>query len=194
MSCSIKFIENGLASGYSVLVHCQQGVSRSATIVIAYLMKTKNWSLIEAYSHLRRIRSQVKPNEGFLRQLARWEKVLKGETIDHSEEAKAYFDSLAERKEYQGPSVLGKRSVAEEKNEESDENQKVPENNSAPEASISSDDSAVPKRPKVGPQRPPVLPSGPADASSSDNVTPNATEQNPSVKRKIGPQRPPSLP
>ena len=38
-----NFIENGLKQG-NVLVHCAAGVSRSASAIIAYLMKYKKIS------------------------------------------------------------------------------------------------------------------------------------------------------
>ena len=39
----IEFIDYNIKKG-NVLVHCMMGISRSSTIVIAYLMKTYSWS------------------------------------------------------------------------------------------------------------------------------------------------------
>ncbi len=55
--------------GTRVLVHCMQGISRSASIVIAYLMTTRNMSFDEAHAVAVRARPIVKPNSGFLAQL-----------------------------------------------------------------------------------------------------------------------------
>ena len=74
-SC-IKFINRNLPLG-NVVVHCQAGVARSATIVIAYLMKTKRWPYLEARNYLRGKRSIIDPNEGFVEQLKSYEMELK---------------------------------------------------------------------------------------------------------------------
>ena len=65
-----KFIDD--ASG-PVLVHCEHGISRSATIVIAYLMKYCDMSSLEALIYVRKRRSVICPNEAFLRALVEWE-------------------------------------------------------------------------------------------------------------------------
>jgi predicted protein tyrosine phosphatase len=56
------------ASG-AVLVHCQGGVSRSASAVIYALMKLDSMSLAAAYRHVKSRRSCIRPNAGFMRQL-----------------------------------------------------------------------------------------------------------------------------
>ncbi|PRP88906.1 von Willebrand factor D and EGF domain-containing protein-like [Planoprotostelium fungivorum] len=66
-----------------VLVHCMAGVSRSATIVIAYLMKELGLSLIEAAHLTRSSRAQIWPNGGFVLQLERYERELNGEIDTH---------------------------------------------------------------------------------------------------------------
>jgi hypothetical protein len=53
----------------NVLVHCMAGVSRSATIVIAYLVKKGKLPLKQAIEHTRKKRWIISPNEGFLKQL-----------------------------------------------------------------------------------------------------------------------------
>jgi len=64
-----NLIDNKLKKGKKVLVYCQAGVSRSPTIVIAYLMKKLNINLTEAYELVLSKRSIVKPNSGFYFQL-----------------------------------------------------------------------------------------------------------------------------
>lgn len=52
-----------------VLVHCQAGVSRSATICIAYLMKYHHLSWEAGYLCVKVARPMICPNIGFLKQL-----------------------------------------------------------------------------------------------------------------------------
>ncbi|TMW61687.1 hypothetical protein Poli38472_010750 [Pythium oligandrum] len=69
---SIAFIDSALAAGGRVLVHCQVGRSRSATIVLAYLIQRHHQSFQDALALVRAVRPQIQPNQGFLRQLRRW--------------------------------------------------------------------------------------------------------------------------
>lgn len=62
------------------LVHCVAGVSRSASLVIAYLMKYADMSLKSAYQHVKSVRPQIHPNTGFFKQLIEYEQRLYGKT------------------------------------------------------------------------------------------------------------------
>ncbi|CAG0890823.1 unnamed protein product [Cyprideis torosa] len=62
------FIDNCLRTGGKILVHCVMGISRSATLVVAYLMIKRNMPATEAI-RLVRSKRDVRPNEGFLKQI-----------------------------------------------------------------------------------------------------------------------------
>jgi len=66
-------IDKALRSGRSVLVHCQQGVSRSPSVVIAYLIRNHGMSFDSAHALLKRKRACIKPNSGFIMALQEWE-------------------------------------------------------------------------------------------------------------------------
>jgi len=96
------WIRSSLASSPEarVLVNCWQGASRSATIVLAFLLQHEAMSLQDALKQIKS-RRDVRPNNGFLKQLLRLEKILnKGVNGDlvmlQSEEGKA-LQKLAEK-------------------------------------------------------------------------------------------------
>ena len=60
-----------------ILVHCVAGASRSATIVIAYIMWKNQLEFLEAIEYIKRIRPIINPNYGFIRQLKMFEELLK---------------------------------------------------------------------------------------------------------------------
>jgi len=82
---AFKFIEEAKESNSAVVVHCQVGISRSATIVIAYLMKTLEYTLAQAFDHVRDCRPIIKPNSGFMRVLKRYDEMLQSRRcVEHN--------------------------------------------------------------------------------------------------------------
>eukprot|EP01121_Diplochlamys_sp_Union-15-3_P012339 TRINITY_DN3684_c0_g6_i2.p1 TRINITY_DN3684_c0_g6~~TRINITY_DN3684_c0_g6_i2.p1 ORF type:complete len:179 (-),score=24.24 TRINITY_DN3684_c0_g6_i2:102-638(-) len=70
----IKFIEEGRKKG-NVYVHCAAGISRSSTVVIAYLMKCMNYDYEKAHALCKSGRSIIYPNRGFTLQLRLFHKL-----------------------------------------------------------------------------------------------------------------------
>ncbi|KAL5811992.1 hypothetical protein ACOSQ3_026942 [Xanthoceras sorbifolium] len=77
----LDFIDQSRKEG-SVLVHCFAGVSRSAAIITAYLMRTEQLSSEDALESLRQSCEFVGPNDGFLEQLKMFEEM--GFKVDHT--------------------------------------------------------------------------------------------------------------
>jgi len=73
---TIEWIQNAIDSRGRVLVHCREGVSRSATMVIAYLMWQFNLSFEAAHERIRKARPICNPNTGFTCQLLNLSKRL----------------------------------------------------------------------------------------------------------------------
>lgn len=62
------------------LVHCIQGISRSATMAASHLMYRYGMTAKEAVDTLIKKRSIVNPNEGFLKQLHNYDRLIKRRT------------------------------------------------------------------------------------------------------------------
>ncbi|TBU24429.1 hypothetical protein BD311DRAFT_671810 [Dichomitus squalens] len=86
-----EWIDKAREEGGKVLVHCRVGVSRSATVTIAYVMKHLGLSLVDAYLIVRsrRLSVLIQPNMRLLYNLLGWEIKLARE---RSERALANYE------------------------------------------------------------------------------------------------------
>ncbi|GFR76992.1 dual specificity protein phosphatase 3 [Elysia marginata] len=75
---AVDFIESAVEAAGKVFVHCVQGVSRSATLVLAFLMIKRHMTVQDAMRMVRSKR-EVCPNPGFLQQLCQLDERLKKE-------------------------------------------------------------------------------------------------------------------
>lgn len=73
---AFDFIDDAFKTRGRIIVNCARGISRSATIVIGYLMYKYKMRLSEAYDLLTRLRPQVRPNSSFRYQLELYEQEL----------------------------------------------------------------------------------------------------------------------
>ncbi|CAN7941707.1 unnamed protein product, partial [Ixodes pacificus] len=79
-----KYIAQAKEQGSKVLVHCKMGISRSASVVIAYVMKAYDLDLDQALEFVKRRRSCIKPNSGFLKQLETYRGILNASKQRHN--------------------------------------------------------------------------------------------------------------
>mmetsp|Transcript_76048 Transcript_76048/g.211346 ORF Transcript_76048/g.211346 Transcript_76048/m.211346 type:complete len:769 (-) Transcript_76048:21-2327(-) len=66
---TFDWIQNAISRSGCVLVHCKEGVSRSSTMVLAYLMWRFSISFETAHERVRKVRPICNPNTGFTCQL-----------------------------------------------------------------------------------------------------------------------------
>eukprot|EP01063_Lacrimia_lanifica_P040084 TRINITY_DN8976_c0_g1_i1.p1 TRINITY_DN8976_c0_g1~~TRINITY_DN8976_c0_g1_i1.p1 ORF type:complete len:926 (+),score=284.21 TRINITY_DN8976_c0_g1_i1:385-2778(+) len=74
----ISVVEKVREKDGRALIHCQQGSSRSCTLILAYMMWADGVGFKEALEALRQRRGVAKPNMGFSARLLMWEKQLRG--------------------------------------------------------------------------------------------------------------------
>lgn len=73
---AFAFLDDAVATNGRALVHCNAGVSRSAAITLAYIMRTQTISYDAAWNLVKEKRPSINPNIGFIIQLKNYEKQL----------------------------------------------------------------------------------------------------------------------
>ena len=71
---------NNDSTPHNVLVHCAQGVSRSSSVIIYFLMRHRAMSFEQALRHVQHTRPIAKPNASFETQLRTIERELNKHT------------------------------------------------------------------------------------------------------------------
>ena len=77
-----QFIDESLKNGGKVYVHCMCGVSRSVTIVCAYLAKKHNIEPLVALDMIKKHRDIANPNLSFMQQLENYFETVSGKKND----------------------------------------------------------------------------------------------------------------
>lgn len=101
---------HGVGQQNNVLVHCTAGVSRSATIVVAYLMRKHRQGLDSILKQVKE-RRRIQPSGNFMDQLRIWEEVGYELWEDGARQrTKAAYSEFLERKEYQSQAKAKRRA------------------------------------------------------------------------------------
>jgi len=140
------FIDKAKAANGKTLVHCEAGISRSPTLVIAYVMFSLGLPLDDALELVRSKHHTTHPNQGFFKQLRKYEDYLR------SAKSTAVVNADASRSDKASSSRSS--SSSREDSDHGDDASHAPDRNSV----ISKDASAAP-----------------VDPSSSDTVTAGST-------------------
>jgi protein-tyrosine phosphatase len=79
---AFEFIEKARKAKLNMLVHCAHGISRSATIVIAFIMSTYRVSYEAALAFVKMSRPRINPNLNFISQLQKLQGRIHNNDID----------------------------------------------------------------------------------------------------------------
>jgi len=102
-------INQELLAGGNVLVHCVMGVSRSTTLILAFLVKYRKLTLSQSYYHVFDRRKCVNPNCGFWRQLINYE--LKIMQVKYERVRNKIWKKITEKNENIGNNLHGLKNI-----------------------------------------------------------------------------------
>lgn len=69
VSISKDFLASGSTNGNQVFIYCGSGISRSPSLLLAFLILHREFSFQSAFELMKESRSLIRPNPGFLTQL-----------------------------------------------------------------------------------------------------------------------------
>jgi protein-tyrosine phosphatase len=81
---AVDYIKQNLDENKKLFVHCMAGISRSASVIIYYLMKYEGYTYEDAYTEVKDLRPVIKPNRFFEKHLRAVEKGIVCSSSDES--------------------------------------------------------------------------------------------------------------
>ncbi|XP_046383190.1 serine/threonine/tyrosine-interacting protein-like [Ischnura elegans] len=83
------FIDECLSNGGKALVHGNAGISRSAALVLSYIMEKYGLNYETAFAYVQQRRFCINPNEGFKQQLKEYEPIYRAQrTLQNGQSSK----------------------------------------------------------------------------------------------------------
>jgi hypothetical protein len=109
---AFQFIDEKLQNKTNkILVHCSAGISRSPTLVLAYMIKKYQMKFDEAFNKMRQLRQIVDPNVSFILQLRDWETKCLSTINETNEELSCNNNSRSTSSTYCGSTSKSKIDV-----------------------------------------------------------------------------------
>ncbi|EAY11787.1 Dual specificity phosphatase, catalytic domain containing protein [Trichomonas vaginalis G3] len=71
---AVKFTDEAIKSGGKVLVHCRKGISRSAALCFAFLLRYRGYQPDDAIKLIQKARPMISINDGFMKQILEYHK------------------------------------------------------------------------------------------------------------------------
>ena len=75
----VDYIHSIISNGGNICVNCVAGISRSASVCLAYKICHEDLSLRQAFEEVYKARPVISPNFGFMQALLQWEMAIRGE-------------------------------------------------------------------------------------------------------------------
>eukprot|EP00116_Pleurobrachia_bachei_P008766 sb/3469028/ len=91
--------EQARGEGCSILVHCRAGISRSATVVMAYLIQYYNKNMEEAFDFIKMKHPCISPNFNFMGQLLQFQNERAAKKSDGSTPSSDHWEAQEDERE-----------------------------------------------------------------------------------------------
>ena len=90
----LKIMKEYIDKDKNVLVHCEMGISRSSSVIVAYLMKYEKKNYDDAVKHVKKRRKKIRPHPLFKEQLLKFENELtRSNSTDNSSTEVSYYST-----------------------------------------------------------------------------------------------------
>lgn len=106
LDAAVMDVVRARQAGRNVLVHCQCGLARSATVVVAYVMYTLQLSMSAALGHVKQHAPHISPNLSLMYQLREYELWLASSRVPHNDDSNTMDGCNLTLKKHTPPTLM----------------------------------------------------------------------------------------